>query len=331
MVYAGALAREQAEPPEPPRRPERRNYARHARSLSARSLRQRLVILVLASGVVVALAVAARPAMRLLGPSGTAAPISAAARARNEAAAWVASWVADGASVGCDLAMCAVLRRHGLPSSSLWPLGTSAADPMNCDVIVATPVIRDQFGIRLVTVYAPERLASFGSASLRVDVRSIDNIGGTRRYLRAVRAGVRARRVLGRSLLGNKNISVLPGAARVLKAGAADPSLLMSLPVLARLGPITILRFARPAPGASSGMPVLSVDLTAGPATGGTNPVTSGYASISTPASLQPILDFLRAQVTPLRAAGFRELTAPSGVPFIRIVYAAPAPLNVFS
>ena len=154
------------------------------------------MILALACGAVMALAAAAGPAMRLLSPSGTAAPVLAAARARDDAAAWVASWVDDGTTIGCDAAMCAVLREHGLPSSRLWPLGASAPDPMNCDVIVATPVIRERFGIRLAAVYAPEKLASFGSGSGRVDIRSVDNIGGTRRYVRAVRAGVRARSLL---------------------------------------------------------------------------------------------------------------------------------------
>ena len=87
----------------------------------------------------------------------------------------------------------------------------------------------------------------------------------------------------------------------MLRAGAADPGLLISLPVLARSSQITIVRFAPRAPGASSGMPVLSVDLTTGPGPGA------------------------------LRAASVRELTAPSGLTFIRIDYAAPAPLNVSS
>ncbi len=320
-----AAAHSSPELPGPPR------YARHARSLTTRKVRQRIIALTLLGAVVVVFAAAARPAMRIFGRTAPQAPLLAVSRIRNDAAGWVATWVADGANVGCDAAMCPVLRKHGLPWSRLVRLTTSAVDPMNCDVIVATTVIRERYGVRLAGVYAPLKLASFGSGGLRVVIRSVDNIGGTARYLRAVRAGVRARMVLGRALLGNKNISVRPGAAAVLKAGEADPSLLLSLPVLARSGPITILRFGPRAPGASAGMPVLSADLTAGPAPGGMNPVSTGYVRIRAAVALEPVLSFLRIQRTPLRSASFRVLTAPSGVPFIRIDYAAPAPLNVFS
>jgi hypothetical protein len=309
----------------------RRSYARHARSLSARRMRQRFVTLAVVAAVAATLAVAAGPiTMRILSRPA-AAPLLAAARARNEAAAWVSRWVGTGATVGCDAAMCAVLQAHHISSSRLWRLTTDTADPMNCDVIVATPVIRNRFGRRLATVYAPAKLASFGSGDSRVDIRSVDETGGTGRYWRAVRAGVAERRKLGRALLGNKNISVSAGAARVLAAGAADPSLLMSLPVLARLGPVTVLGFGSAGPGASRGMPALSVDLTAGRWPAATNPLTTGLAGVRRVRALGRIVRFLQAQRTPLKAASFHELTSLAGVGFIRIDYSAPAPLSTSS
>ncbi|HEX9064351.1 MAG TPA: hypothetical protein VF843_04540 [Streptosporangiaceae bacterium] len=310
--------------------PERRNCARHARSLSARRVRQRFVAAALSVAAAVALAVVAGPpAVRML-TTPSVAPLRTAAQARNAAAAWVTRWVAAGATIGCDPAMCAVLRAHQVPAARLWLLTSTAVDPMNCDVVVATPAIRSQFLGRLASVYAPVRLASFGRGGTRVDVRSIDTIGDTVRYLRAVRAGVRSRRLLGRYLLANPNIAATAAAARVLAAGGADPGLLLALPVLAGAGPVTILRFGRRPRGASYGMPVLSVDLTGGPAPAGSTPVTSGYARVRTARWLARLRNVLRDQRTPLRAARIRELTTADGLTFLRIDYAAPAPLTVY-
>jgi len=52
-------------------------------------------------------------------------------------------------------------------------LGADGPDPLGSEVVIATPAIQSQFGIRLATVYAPQVLASFGSGPEQVVVRYI--------------------------------------------------------------------------------------------------------------------------------------------------------------
>src|ERR1700677_2802948 len=106
-------------------------------------------------------------------PAPTQPGVQASALARGQAAAWVAQQVSPSAIVSCDPAMCSVLQAHGVPSSQLLVLLLADADPLGSDVVVATSAVRDQFGASLISVYAPEVLASFGSGTARIDIRAI--------------------------------------------------------------------------------------------------------------------------------------------------------------
>jgi hypothetical protein len=101
------------------------------------------------------------------------APLTQADQVRDQAAAWVASQVATSAIVACDPAMCSVLVRYGFPAANLLVLRPGAPDPLGSAVVLATPAVRAMFGSRLVTVYAPQTLASFGTGTARVDVRAV--------------------------------------------------------------------------------------------------------------------------------------------------------------
>jgi hypothetical protein len=135
-----------------------------------------------------------------------------AAAIRGQAAEWVAAQVSRDAIVACDPAMCPVLLAHGVPPGNLEELGPGAADPLGCDVALATGAVRSQFGGRLASVYAPGVLASFGTGASRIEVRGVA-ADGAAAWRAALRADLAARRQTGRQLLGNPRISAT-GAAR---------------------------------------------------------------------------------------------------------------------
>ena len=72
-----------------------------------------------------------------------------------------------------DPAMCAVLAQHGIAAGNLLMLRPGTPDPLGSDVVLATAAVRDMFGTRLASVYAPELLASFGTGPARIDVRAV--------------------------------------------------------------------------------------------------------------------------------------------------------------
>ena len=90
------------------------------------------------------------------------------AAARTAAAAWMARQVDPAAIVACDPQMCAVLQSKGIPAGRLLLLGAGNAGPLGSDVIVSTAAVREEFGSRLTSVYAPVALATFGSGSAQV-------------------------------------------------------------------------------------------------------------------------------------------------------------------
>ena len=134
--------------------------------------------------------------------------------------------------MSCDPVMCLALRDGGFPASSLMPLGSAAADPLGSSVIVETAALRNQFGPRLASVYAPVVIASFGSGAARVDVRAYA-AGSASDYRAALAADAAARRAAGRRLLGSPHIAAAAAARRELAAGRVDSRLLITLATLA--------------------------------------------------------------------------------------------------
>jgi hypothetical protein len=305
-----------------------RPYARHARSMSARSLRQRLIVLLLAAAAVAGMTLLAVPSVVRIFGTRTDPSLRAAVATRDEAAAWVAEWVSRGSVVACDPAMCAALDAHGVHSAQLTPLTPNAIDPMTSDVVVETPVVRAYFGPRLASVYAPGLLATLGRRGTRVEIRAVDKTGAVRRYRREMNVNLAARRSVGQALLRNRRISESAHVARLMAAGKVDLRILMSLSVLASRMPITILAIGGAAPGAGRSMPLLSADVTAGDLPGGNSAVSAAYARVETPSLLTWVMNVCRAQIPPLNPAHCRELTSPAGISFVRFTYAAPSPLT---
>src|ERR1700689_655008 len=128
--------------------------------------------------------------------------------------------------------MCAVLAQHGIAAGSLLVLRPGAADPLGSDVVLATAAVRDMFGDRLATVYAPELLASFGAGQARIDIRAVAPDGAAA-YRSAIAADLQARRLAGSELLRDPKITFGPAARSELAAGQVDARLLTTLDTLA--------------------------------------------------------------------------------------------------
>jgi hypothetical protein len=241
----------------------------------------------------------------------SAAALGASVATRDEAATWIVGQVAASAIVACDPAMCAALAADGLSATRLVVLGTATADPLGSDLVVATLAVRNQFGTRLPSVYAPVVIASFGTGAGRIDVRGIAPDGAAA-YRAALAADRRSRISAGSQLLRNPRIIVAAGARKGLSSGDVDPRLLMVLAALAAQQPVRIASFGDTSPGAGS-VPLRSVQIA---------PLGSGAKA---KASLRSMLSFIDAQRQP-----FQPLRAGlGGSSVLTVEYAAPSPLGL--
>ena len=251
--------------------------------------------------------------------SGAAAStaLTAAAAARTAAATWAAQQVAPDAIIACDPQMCSVLQRHGIPASRLLVLGPGRPAPLGSDVIVSTAAVRQEFGARLTSVYAPLALASFGAGSAQAVIRVVAPDGGAA-YLRALRSDVAARAAGGAQLLRNSRIRVSAAARRALAAGQVDSRLLSTFAALATIYRVDVAGFGPAAPGAAPGMPLRSAEIAPGPRLTHRHPATLGAVSA-----------FLRAQLPPYRPARVTTVRLASGQTMLRVDYGAPEPLGL--
>jgi hypothetical protein len=249
-------------------------------------------------------------------PTGDAA-IVAAASARDAAAAWMARQVTPAAILACDPQMCAALQSKGIPAARLLMLGAGTAGPLGSDVIVSTAAVREEFGSRLTSVYAPVALAAFGSGSARVAVRVVA-ADGSAAYLRSLHADAAARRAAGGLLLRNPHVRVSPAGRRDLAAGQVDTRLLSALGALATPYHVDITGFGAPAAGASPGVPLRSADISPTEA-------RRGRAA----ASLDSVKRFLLTQRAPFRPANVTTVRLASGQAVLHVEFTAPSPLGL--
>ena len=288
----------------------------HDRTRRRRVLGLAAVILILlgaaAGGVTLVLTQGHAPVR----PAGhAAAPVP---RPAQMAAAWVAQQVSRSTIVACDPEMCAALEARGMPAANLLPIQSSTTSLLDAQVVVATPVVRGQFGGRLDSVYAPSVMASFGSGPGRVDVQVIAPQGAAA-YLTALRQDMAARQAAGAQLLANKQITVAAQARPQLEAGEIDSRLLILLAALAAVHPIQILAFGDPGPGASPRVPWCSADLSG-----------SGRAAGMADASYVSWLTaYVRAQLLPF--AGSIITLTRDGQLVVRIEFSRPSPLGLLS
>ena len=284
-----------------------------------RAGRRRLVLLIgalaaMGLGAGVTLAVTQpdhRTATMQVSATSSAGGLQLAAAARQRASAWIDREVASNIVVACDLEMCTELQRNGFPAARLLPLQPSAPDPLGAQLVVATPVIRNQFGTRLASVYAPLVIASFGSGAERVDVRYIAPDGS--KAFEARLAAYRENRIAaGRQLLTNKRVQASASARQRLAAGQVDPRLLVTLSTLADLMPLKLIAFEDLSPGASTDVPLRGAEIGAG-----------------APAGLPAMAAFMRAQQGEFAPAVAR-ITQDAGGRHVFIVrYDAPGPMGL--
>jgi len=245
--------------------------------------------------------------------AGPRAPnaIQVAQNDRQQAAWWITSQVASDIVVACDLEMCNQLQKSGFPAARLMPLQPTSPDPLGAQLVVATPVIRNQFGSRLASVYAPLVLASFGSGGERVDVRYIAP-DGSKAFEAQMATDQKNRMAAGEQLLANNHVQASADAQKVLLAGQVDPRLLVTLGTLAGLMPIHLVAFDDPSPGASSDVPLRGAELGAAAATG-----------------LPAMVAFLKAQQDLYAPAVARITQIANGQHVVTVRYDAPGPMGL--
>jgi len=283
--------------------------------------RRRRLVFVLSALVAMALGAGVTLAFTQRGPEpavsqpGKPVPganaLQAAAAARHQAAVWIAQQVASSVNVGCDPEMCTELQQSGLPAGQLNELQPSAPDPLGSVLVVATPVIRNQFGTRLASVYAPLVIASFGSGAERVDVRYVAP-DGTAAFESQLAADQKARIAAGEQLLANKHVQASAAARRVLLAGLVDPRLLVTLSALAHQMPLQLVTFKDPSPGVSSDVPLRGAEIGAAAAAG-----------------LPAMVTFLNAQQNPYAPAVARITQVAKGQSVVAVRYDAPGPMGL--
>ena len=220
--------------------------------------------------------------------------------------------------VSCDPVMCQALAAHHIPAGELDVLKPGAANPLRSDVIVATPLVRREFGGRLSSVYAPVILASFGSGQTRVDVRLIAPQGAAA-YRSALRADMQSRKEAGTQLSDDKQIAISAVAKTQMRTGQVDSRLLVMLAELTTIHPLSVVAFGDSGPGAAPGVPLRSVELA----------TPSQTAKAGRPLTVRRMLALLNRQHPPYRPARAGRIRLGDGQTVIRIEFAAPSPLGL--
>jgi hypothetical protein len=269
-----------------------------------------LVAMAFGAGITLAFTEASTQAPPGARPSDAAqsmTPQQQAGQYRQDAANWITSQVAAGVDVSCDPIMCQALQ-VGFPPGQLMVLTSTAPDPLGAELIVATPAIRNQFGSRLASVYAPEVIAKFGSGPEEIDIRYVVP-GGTAAFNAQSRADLNGRIGGGLQLLSNKNVHASPTAQAELRAGQVDPRLLVTLAQLAHGIVLHLVAFDVGSPGEGLSVPLRGAEIGA------------------TPAGRSAILTILRGQTTLAPAQeGTKRLS--DGEIVVTVRYPAPSPLG---
>ena len=244
--------------------------------------------------------------------------LASAAAVRTQAVTWIAAQVGRDVSVACDPVACSGLAAHGFPTSNLTVIQPTAPDPYGSVLVVATAAIRNQFGSKLDTVYAPQVIASFGAGPTRIDIRVIAPLGPAA-FREALSADLAARKSSGAQLLHNSRIIVSAAARHQLAAGLVDERLLTTLAFLAGQHPVDVVGFGGVAPGASPGVPTRIVYLAE----------SDAAAHQSGTAFLQAIESALRSQNPPYVPLSVGTVQLAGAQPVLQVEFAAPSPLGL--
>jgi hypothetical protein len=255
------------------------------------------------------------PAARHVSPppatAAQAAAAQAAAAARSEAAAWVAGQVNGTAIIGCYPGMCASLQAQGVSASRLVALSPSMAELLKTNVIATL----SSASHGLVDRYAPAVIASFGSGSSRIEIRTVAP-GGAASYQSALRADLNARESAGSQLLRNPRIKFSAADATQLRAGEVDSRLLATLAALSSQFTLRVMAFGDSSPGA----PLFFRGVT-----------VASYGRGNGAARLAAALAMVKAQGSPYLPAHSAIVHLGTGQPVLLIEFAAPSPLGLLT
>jgi hypothetical protein len=221
-------------------------------------------------------------------------------------------------SIACDAIVCSSLAAHGFPASNLTVLQPTAPDPYGSVLVIATADVRSQFGSKLVSVYAPEVIASFGSGTSRIDVRVIAPQGPAA-FRTALNADLAARKSSGAQLLGNSRLTISAAARTQLAAGLVDSRLLTTMAFLLGQHPIDIVGFGGAPAGADPGVPMRIAYLAE----------SDAAAHLSGSAYLSTLEAVLHAQIPPYVPLSIGSVQLPGGQPVLEVEFAAPSPLGL--
>jgi hypothetical protein len=234
----------------------------------------------------------------------------------HSAAVWVARQVSRDAVVGCDPGMCRLLRADGFPAASLLALRPGAAGPRFCDVIVATPAVRNLLGSSLQRETAPAVIAGFGSGEARIDVRAVAP-GGAAAYRAALAADWVSRRKAGAQLVKSPRIHAGGAARQELLTGQVDSRLLITLAAIAVSHPVDVVAFGDSARGATAGVPLRAME------------ISPAGSPASAPAALQRVRSLVLAQHAVFLPAHVSLVRLPGGGAALRIEFGVPSPLGL--
>jgi hypothetical protein len=182
---------------------------------------------------------------------------------------------------------------------------------MGSQLVVATAVVRNQFGSRLDSVYAPAVIASFGSGKARIDVRVIAPDGPSA-FRSQLRADQQERKTNGTALLTTGSIATSTPAREQLTTGQVDSRIIVLLSFLSPAFQLDVVTFGDSRPGVSPGMPLRSLTLT------------------GSEANLRSILAYVRTHETAPYLPEYTQLTQLHGKPELLIGFSAPSPLGLF-
>jgi hypothetical protein len=240
-------------------------------------------------------------------------PLQHAMANRLDAAKWIESEVSPGVDVSCDYIMCQEAQQSGYPAGQLMVLSSRAPDPLGAELIIATPAIRNQFGTRLASVYAPQVIARFGSGPEEVDVRYVTP-GGSAAFNAQRATDLKHRINGGEQLLSNSHFEAGPTARSELSAGQVDPRLLITLAILAPKIAVQLVAFDDQSPGVGLTVPLRGAEI-----------------ATSAPGGLSAILAVLGQQTGDFAPSYKGEIKLASGQEVVAVRYGAPGPLDIGS
>jgi hypothetical protein len=185
--------------------------------------------------------------------------------------------------------------------------------PRPGSLIVATPAVRAQYGVRLDTV-APAVIASFGAGAQAVQVAVV--VRRPQAYSRAASRATAARRHAGRTLLQDSKVHARGAVRTDLRSGRVDPRLITALRRLAARYAVYLVHFGDAGPQAGRAVPFRMAEVAA----------ASRGSGRRTGSNLRGMEKLLKGEPARYRAKLVQKRLA-GGATVLEIKFLAPSPV----